>query len=238
MSYGQPLSVGDKLFGQTTLAGDQSSVIKKTYVLLGLSVAAAVAGVTFGLNAGVAQLILNTGIIGWIVIMVALNVIPYVAMAARHSTILGPVALLADGFLSGIVISPMILIATQYMGTSGSQAVFDACVITGIIFLSITGYVMTSKRTFSAPRALMTGLFFGTIGLVGLNIFFNSPIVSLLISGAIGIIGVFMLVSATSDVLNNPEADSPIPGALMLFAGLFNVFVAVLSILMSFGGDD
>jgi len=39
-------------------------------------------------------------------------------------------------------------------------------------------------------------------------------------------------VYATSDVLNNPNADSPIPGALFLFAGLFNVFVAILNILL------
>jgi FtsH-binding integral membrane protein len=39
-------------------------------------------------------------------------------------------------------------------------------------------------------------------------------------------------VYATSEVLHNPDADSPIPGALILFAGLFNVFVAILNILL------
>jgi FtsH-binding integral membrane protein len=41
-----------------------------------------------------------------------------------------------------------------------------------------------------------------------------------------------VLVYSTSTVLSTHDADSPIPGALMLFAGVFNVFVATLNILL------
>jgi FtsH-binding integral membrane protein len=54
----------------------------------------------------------------------------------------------------------------------------------------------------------------------------------ILISFGIGAFGVFVLVFSTSSVLRTPDADSPIPGALMLFAGVFNVFVAALNILL------
>jgi FtsH-binding integral membrane protein len=60
----------------------------------------------------------------------------------------------------------------------------------------------------------------------------------MLISGAIGIFGVFILVNTTSQVLNNPEYDEPTMGALMLFAGLFNVFVAIIHLLLIFTGRD
>jgi FtsH-binding integral membrane protein len=43
-------------------------------------------------------------------------------------------------------------------------------------------------------------------------------------------------VFSTSSVLRTADADSPIPGALMLFAGVFNVFVAALSILLRIMG--
>jgi hypothetical protein len=43
-------------------------------------------------------------------------------------------------------------------------------------------------------------------------------------------------VFSTSSVLRTPDADSPIPGALMLFAGSFNVFVAALNILLRLVG--
>ena len=54
----------------------------------------------------------------------------------------------------------------------------------------------------------------------------------ILISIGIGALGVFTLVYSTSGILRSPDADSPIPGALMLFAGVFNVFVATLNILL------
>jgi FtsH-binding integral membrane protein len=65
-----------------------------------------------------------------------------------------------------------------------------------------------------------------------LNSFMNIGWFGVLISAGIGIMGVISLVSSTSGVLNSPDADSPIPGALALFAGVFNIFVAVLNILL------
>jgi FtsH-binding integral membrane protein len=65
-----------------------------------------------------------------------------------------------------------------------------------------------------------------------LNGFLHIGLVGILISLGIGALGVFTLVYSTSAVLRSPEADSPIPGSLMLFAGVFNIFVAALNILL------
>ncbi len=78
----------------------------------------------------------------------------------------------------------------------------------------------------------MTGLFFAIIGAVVQNAFMNIGVLGVLVSVGIGIFGVCVLVFSTSSVLNTPDADSVIPGALMLFAGVFNVFVATLNILL------
>ena len=78
----------------------------------------------------------------------------------------------------------------------------------------------------------MTGIFFSIVGVIVLNGLLQFGLLGTLIVGAIGVFGVLNLVHTTSDVLHNPEADSPIPGALMLFAGLFNIFVAALEILL------
>ena len=107
--------------------------------------------------------------------------------------------------------------------------------MTAIVFLSITAFVMFSKRTFSAPRGLMLGIFISITAAILLNAFLNIGFLGMLIAAGIGIMGVCILVYATSDVLNNPEADSPIPGALILFAGLFNVFVSILNLLLRSG---
>ena len=88
------------------------------------------------------------------------------------------------------------------------------------MFVGVTAYVMTSGRTFSAPRGLMIGFFFAIMGAVVLNGFLNIGVLGILISFAIGAFGVCILVYSTSSVLATPDADSPIPGALMLFAGV------------------
>jgi FtsH-binding integral membrane protein len=232
-SYRGQLSVEDRLFGQTMLEREQVSVIKKTYMLLGLSVVAAIAGGQIG-STTPAILSFFSSWIGWIVAMVALNAIPMIAMACRHNPVLGIGALLLDGFFAGIVLAPLLYMANRI----APDIVFTAMAITGIVFLSVTGYVMTAKRSFSAPKGLMTGMFFAIIGIVVLNIFMSLSWLSLLLSGLIGIFGLFTLIYATSDVINNPEADSPIPGALMLFSGLFMIFQAVLRILLAFASDD
>ena len=99
--------------------------------------------------------------------------------------------------------------------------------MTLIVFAAVTLYVMSANRTFSAPRGLMLGISVSIIAAIILNAFLNIGFLGILIAAGIGIIGVCILVYATSNVLHDPNADSPIPGALMLFAGLFNVFVAI-----------
>lgn len=232
--YRTELGTADKLFGTHALHGDQARVIKQTYLLLGLAVVAAMIGAHLG---STTPAIINffSGIVGWIVAMIALNAIPMVAMALRHNGPLGMMALLLDGFVAGLILGPIVFLANSI----APGVVTTAMMVTGIIFAAVTGYVFTSKRQFSAPRGLMTGAFVGMIGVAALNMFLGIPLLSLLLSAAIGIFGLFILIFSTSEILNNPEADSPIPGALMLFAGLFQIFQAIVHILLAFtGGDD
>ena len=231
-SYRPDSSPWDNLTGTTALTAQRASVIKQTYVLLGLSVFSAMAGGYIGgTSETLARLFSNW--LGWILALVLLNFVPRIAIAVRHNPVLGISALVFDGFISGIAISPLLFVARRV----APDLILAALGITAFVFLGVTGYVMTSGRTFSAPRGLMVGLFFSIMGAMILNAFLNIGVLGILISFGIGIFGVCVLVYATSDVLHTPEADSPIPGALMLFAGIFNVFVATLNILLRlFGG--
>ena len=110
--------------------------------------------------------------------------------------------------------------------------------VTGAVFVSVTGYMLTTKQVFSAPRGLMTGMFFALIAAMGLNMFLGLSALATVISIGVGIFGVLMLVYATSTVLKDPEYDNPIQGALMLFAALFNIFVSALRLMMRFYSRD
>jgi modulator of FtsH protease len=217
----------DNLFGTSPLSSTRAETIRKTYMLLGLSLGGALCGGYVGAQSDTLAN-LFTGWIGWILAMVLLNVIPRVAIAARHDPVLGVTALLGDGFVSGLVLAPILRFASLY----APGTIQIAMLMTLIVFGAVTLFVMSSRRTFSAPRGLMLGISISIIAAIVLNAFLNIGVLGMLIAAGIGILGVCILVYATSEVLNNPYADSPIPGALFLFAGLFNVFVAILNIVL------
>ena len=221
------LTATDKLLGTTVLSDRRAETIKKTYLLLGLSVAGAYCGGYLGAQSDFLAGLFS-GWIGWIAAMLLLNLIPRVAIAARHNPVLGATALVVDGFVSGLVLAPILRFASLY----APGTIQIAMLMTLVVFGVVTLFVMSSGRTFSAPRGLMIGISISIVAAIVLNAFLNIGLLGMLIAAGIGIMGVCILVYATSDVLNNPEADSPIPGALMLFAGLFNVFVAILNILL------
>lgn len=230
--YRPQVSPWDTLTGSISLTAQRASVIKQTYVLFGLAVFSSLAGGYIGATSETMARLFS-GWLGWILAIVLLNAVPRIAIAVRHNPMLGISALVVDGFISGIAISPLLFIARAV----APDLILASLGITAFVFVGVTGYVMTSGRTFSAPRGLMVGLFFSIVGAMILNGFLNIGILGILISLGIGIFGVCILVYSTSNVLSMPDVDSPIPGALMLFAGVFNVFVATLNILLRlFGG--
>ena len=227
------IPVTQGLFGTTDLDEARSAAIKKTYALLSLSVVSAIVGGFIGSKSPTLIQFFSTWI-GWIVAMVALNAIPHMAMACRNNPVMGTLALIGDGLVAGLVLAPVLFMASVV----AKDIVPAALVLTAIVFAGVTAAVMITKVQFSAPRGLMIGMFFAVIGVIVLNMFLEIGPLGMLISGAIGIFGVFILVNATSQVLNNPEYDEPVVGALMLFAGLFNVFVAIIHLLLAFAGRD
>jgi len=233
MNYGNA-SVGQKLTGEVRLSDERLAMVKQTYAYLAISVLAAIAGARLG-STTPALLNLFTGALGWILAMVLLNVIPHVALACRHRPVLGLVALAADGFVAGLVLGPAVAIA-GYVAT-GQNIVLNALALTFLVFAAVSIVVWGSDKRYSAPRGLMAGIAISIVGAIVLNLFIPIGFLGMIISVGIGIFGVMVLVYATSDLLYNEAVDSPVTGAVMLFAGLFNVFTAILHILlMLFGG--
>ncbi|MBI4903248.1 MAG: Bax inhibitor-1 family protein [Acidobacteria bacterium] len=229
--YRPQMSTWDKLTGTTTLTAQQAAVIKQTYTLFGVSVFCALAGGYLGATSETLARFFS-GWIGWIVAMLGLNLIPRIAIACRHNPALGVTALVFDGLFAGLVLSPLLWVASRV----APVLILAALGITATVFVGVTGYVFASGRTFSAPRGMMTGMFFAIMGAVLLNSFLNIGFLGILISAGIGIFGVMILIYSTSEVLNSENADSPIPGALSLFAGVFQIFVAVLNLLLRLVG--
>lgn len=227
LEYQQQSSAWDKLTGTTPLTAQGAVVIKQTYLLFGLAVFSAMTGGYVGATSEVLARFFSTWL-GWIAALLLLNVVPRIAIAVRHNHQLGVAVLVLDGFVSGIALSPLLWVARL----AAPSLISVALLITAFVFAGVTVYVLSAKRTFSAPRGLMAGIFFSILGAIILNSFLHIGFAGILIAVGIGALGVFTLVYATSAVFSSPYIDSPIPGALMLFAGVFNVFVAALNILL------
>lgn len=227
LEYRQQPSAWEKVSGTMPLTSQGAAVIKQTYLLFSLAVMAAMAGGYIGATSQTLAQFFSTWW-GWIAALLLLNVVPRIAIAARGNHQLGVAVLVLDGFVSGIALSPLLWVARIV----APSLIFVALLITAFVFIGVSVYVMSAKRTFSAPRGLMVGIFFALIGAIILNSFLNIGVLGIVIALGVGALGVITLVYATSGVLTSPYIDSPIPGALMLFAGVFNVFVATLNILL------
>ncbi len=225
--YQQQPSALQKLTGTIDLTAQQAVVIKQTYLLFGVSIFCALVGGYIGATTPALVHFFSSGV-GWIVAMLLLNAVPYIALSARNNPVLGVTALVADGFVAGICMAPLLWAASVV----NPQLILMALAVSACVFLGVTGYVMMSGRSFSAPRGLMAGLFFSSIAIMILNSFLHIGALGILVSLGIGALGVCSLVYSTSGVLRSSAGDSPIPGALSLFAGMFNVFVATLNILL------
>lgn len=228
------MTATEKLFGTTTLDEQQAAMAKKTYALLSISLVTAIAGGYIGATTpGLVRFFASW--IGWLLAIVLINTVPRIALwAAEKGSGLGTVMLALDGFLSGLVLAPMLWLA-QHLSP---QIVPAALGVTAAVFVSVTGYMMLTRQRFSAPAGLMTGMFFSIMAAITLNMFLNIGMLGVMISIGIGIFGVLMLVYATSTVLNDPDYTNPVQGALMLFAAIFNIFVSVLNLLMRLVSRD
>jgi modulator of FtsH protease len=185
--------------------------------------------------------IFNGGIIVWLGLMFVLNLVPTIALkVANNNPRMAVPALFADGAIAGLALAPLVFLGLHFSGAGAEQGqnlVSTAVIITGAVFAAITAYVFLNKTEFKMSGALMAGLFGFALVAIPVNMFMQISILSMVISGAIGMLGAYQVAATTSQLVTNPRFNSPAAGALMLFAGVFNMFQAILHMLLAGGRD-
>lgn len=214
----------------------RTEMIQATYRLLAVAIFCAMAAAWWASRTLPVIQFLMTGP-GLILSLVAINAVPAIAMRTMGSGSKAGTAVLAlDGLLSGIALSPLVYFALRVSGY-GDQApnlVQSALLIAASAFVGVTVYVHMSGTNFNWMGGLFSGLFLTAVGLLGISYFFPvSGALTYLLLGVVGVLGVVQLLYGTSKVLNDSEFQDPVSGALILFAGLFNLFQVVLSLLLS-----
>jgi modulator of FtsH protease len=119
----------------------------------------------------------------------------------------------------------------------GTQVVMTALGGTGVIFLGLSGYALTTRRDFNFMGGF---LFVGLLVILGAslgNIFFAIPALSLAISAAVIMLFSGFILYDTGRMVNGGETNY-IRATVGLYISILNIFTSLLHILGAFGGDD
>jgi len=142
-----------------------------------------------------------------------------------------PVIFAITGLL-GFGIGPMV---AHYLAINPS-IVMTALGGTGVIFLGLSGYAMTTRKDFSFMGGfLMVGMFV-IIGASLLNIFLGIPALSLTVSAGVIMIMSGFILYETSSIIHGGETNY-IMATASLFLSILNLFSALLHLLGALGDD-
>lgn len=220
---------------QPTIASSRSQtavfatnkLIRNTYILLSMtllfsavtasvSVMLAMPPMTYLLSIGAAFLLM------WLVL----------PKTANSTAGLGVVFAITG--LMGFALGPIL---SMYLSLpNGPQIVATALGGTGVIFLGLSGYALTTKRDFSFLGGF---LFVGLLVVFGaalLNIFLAIPAMSLAVSAAIVMLMSGFILFDTSRMVNG-GIDNYIMATVQLYVNIFNLFISLLH-LLGFASDD
>jgi len=207
---------------------ETNKVLRNTYALLSLTMvfSAVMAGVSMVTQMGTMAHLLS--FVGSIVLI--WFVLPRTANSvAGIGVVFGITGLL--GFGLGPILNSYLAM------TNGSQVIMTALGGTGIIFLALSAYALTTKKDFSfLGGMLFAGFLVILLGAI-VNIFLAIPAVSLAISAAVIMIMSGFILYDTSRIIHGGETNY-IMATVSMYLSIYNIFVSLLHILGAFSGDD
>jgi modulator of FtsH protease len=135
------------------------------------------------------------------------------------------------GFGLGPILSMYLSLA------NGPQIVGTAMAGTGVIFLGLSGYALTTKRDFSFMGGfLVAGLLVVFMAILA-NLFIQMPALQLAISAAVILLMSGFILYDTSRMINGGETNY-ILATISLYLNIYNIFVHLLHLLGALSGDD
>jgi len=141
---------------------------------------------------------------------------------------------LFTGFL-GYTLGPIL---NLYLHTyiNGGQIVMTALGATGVIFLGLSGYALTTRKDFSYLGGfLFIAILVAFLGGIAAMVF-HLPMLSLLVSAAFVLLSSGFILFITSQLIHGGETNY-IMATVALYVAIFNLFISLLSLLGAFGGN-
>ena len=204
-----------------------NKVLRNTYMLLSMTLlfSALTAGVSMALNLPHPGILLTLG--GYFGLL-------FLTAKYRDSSLGIAFVFALTGFM-GYTLGPML---NAYLSLpNGGQMVMTALGGTGVIFLGLSGYALTSRKDFSFMGGfLMVGILVAFLAGLG-AIFFEMPALSLAVSAMFVLLMAGLILYQTSEIIHGGETNY-IMATVTLYVSIYNLFTSLLHLLGVFGGDE
>jgi len=201
-------------------------VLRNTYMLLSLTLAfsALAAGISAALRLPHPGILLT--LVGYFGLLFLVN--------RNRDSGLGVVFVFALTGFMGYTLGPII---SHYLNMpGGAQIVTMAFGGTAAIFLSLSAFVLVTKRDFSFMGGfLMVGILVAFLAGLG-AIFFSIPALSLAVSAVFVLLMSGLILYETSNIIHGGETNY-VMATLSLFVAIFNLFTSLLH-LLGFASND
>lgn len=205
-----------------------NKLIRNTYILLSLTL------MFTAVTAGVSMM-LRLPHPGLIITLVGYFGLLFLTSSLKNSAwgILSIFAL--TGFM-GLTLGPIIS-AYLTMFSNGAQLVMMAFGSTAAIFLSLSGYALTTRKDFSFMGAfLMTGILVAFLAGLG-AVIFHIPGLALAVSALFVLLMAGLILYQTSDMVHGRETNY-IMATVTLYVSIYNLFISLLQIFGALGGEE
>ena len=217
---------------KTVIRSEQSvlatnKVLRNTYALLSMTL------IFSALCAG-AAIALNMPPLGMLVTMVGYFGLLFLTTRFSNSS-LGLLFVFALTGFMGLTLGPII---SMYLSIpNGGQIVMTAMGGTGVIFLGLSGYVLTTRKDFSFIGGfLMVGILVAFLAGIA-SVFLSMPGLSLAVSAMFVLLMSGMILYQTSEIIHGGETNY-ILATVTLFVSIYNLFLSLLQLLGALGGDE
>lgn len=202
------------------------SVLRNTYFLLSLTLLFSALTAAFSLSIHARP--------GFLITLVGMFGLSYLTQSLRNSR-WGLVAIFAFTGFMGYTLGPILDMVMRSFG-NGGQIIMTSLGATGLIFMTLSAYVLTTRKNFN----YMAGLLFVGMWVVLLaslaSIFLNIPVFNAVISGAIALISAAYIMFETSEIIHGGETNY-IMATISLYVSIFNLFVSLIQLLSFFAGN-
>jgi modulator of FtsH protease len=222
-----PITLVNRTRGQIASESLNNKVLQNTYTLLSMTLlfSAVTAGISMALNLPHPGIFLTlAGYFGLL----------FLTSKFRNESLGLFFVFALTGFM-GYTLGP---IMSSYMTmVNGSQVVMMAMGATGAIFLSLSAYVLTTRKDFSFMGGfLMVGILVAFLTGLG-AIFFGISGLSLAVSSMFVLLMSGLILYETSNILHGGETNY-IMATVTLYITIFNLFTSLLHLIGFMNADE